>query len=491
MKKVFTLLTLALLSIGSVWATDFTYDISTVFGGFNDAQKNAVISNGIVSGDNLISISFSNPGTDFQREGTTIKMRGASERNATITINGGIIATISQVVLTYSGTKRNFVSNPSVTRTDDDTNKTMTWSFDNVSSLTLSQNVGNTNLTKIEVTYSATDITATTAVWDFQNGNPASLATEAIGIEGKEVDVTSSVSGIKMHVNAKSGAAYDGIQGKLNYRSANGDAQCNRGTVIQIPVKGTLDVVTLLPNSGGYTIAGGSEVTAKTTYTATAADVAQGYVEIVCSTSGYLYGLRVAQYSASKSIGATGWSTFSCSQPLDFSDVAGLDAYMITGFSGSAVTSQAVNGTIPAETGLLLKGTAGETYSIPVAASSSTVTTSNKLVACLTATAVSAGVDPMVNYVLMNDGADNAVFQWIGTTDANVGAGKAYLALSGGPKGAGARLSIDFEDDVTAISSTRNSKFVEQNEFFDLQGRRVAQPTKGLYIVNGRKVVIK
>ena len=28
-------------------------------------------------------------------------------------------------------------------------------------------------------------------------------------------------------------------------------------------------------------------------------------------------------------------------------------------------------------------------------------------------------------------------------------------------------------------------------DLFDLQGRRVAQPTKGLYIVNGKKVAIQ
>ena len=29
------------------------------------------------------------------------------------------------------------------------------------------------------------------------------------------------------------------------------------------------------------------------------------------------------------------------------------------------------------------------------------------------------------------------------------------------------------------------------NEVYDLSGRRVVQPTKGLYIVNGKKVIIK
>ena len=35
--------------------------------------------------------------------------------------------------------------------------------------------------------------------------------------------------------------------------------------------------------------------------------------------------------------------------------------------------------------------------------------------------------------------------------------------------------------------TTDNQKAV----IFDLQGRRIAQPAKGLYIVNGRKVMIK
>jgi hypothetical protein len=31
----------------------------------------------------------------------------------------------------------------------------------------------------------------------------------------------------------------------------------------------------------------------------------------------------------------------------------------------------------------------------------------------------------------------------------------------------------------------------QNGQFFDLQGRRVAKPAKGLYIINGQKVVIK
>ena len=57
---------------------------------------------------------------------------------------------------------------------------------------------------------------------------------------------------------------------------------------------------------------------------------------------------------------------------------------------------------------------------------------------------------------------------------------------------AGAReLTIDIDDDVTGISTMHNSQSIMHNEFYNLAGQRVAQPTKGLYIVNGRKVIIK
>ena len=54
-------------------------------------------------------------------------------------------------------------------------------------------------------------------------------------------------------------------------------------------------------------------------------------------------------------------------------------------------------------------------------------------------------------------------------------------------------FSIFFEDEgeTTGISEVRGLKADVRGEFFNLNGQRVAQPTKGLYIVNGRKVVIK
>ena len=51
-------------------------------------------------------------------------------------------------------------------------------------------------------------------------------------------------------------------------------------------------------------------------------------------------------------------------------------------------------------------------------------------------------------------------------------------------------MNIIFEGDVTGISTVKTASSMDGN-FYDLSGRRVTKPTKGLYIVNGKKVVMK
>ena len=53
-------------------------------------------------------------------------------------------------------------------------------------------------------------------------------------------------------------------------------------------------------------------------------------------------------------------------------------------------------------------------------------------------------------------------------------------------------LSIDGEDDeATGIRSIENGQLTIDNEYYDLSGRRVVKPTKGVYIINGKKVILK
>ena len=54
---------------------------------------------------------------------------------------------------------------------------------------------------------------------------------------------------------------------------------------------------------------------------------------------------------------------------------------------------------------------------------------------------------------------------------------------------AGARLM--FFDETTGISEVMGNTEKASGIYYDLQGRRIAQPQKGLYIVNGKKVFVK
>ena len=71
---------------------------------------------------------------------------------------------------------------------------------------------------------------------------------------------------------------------------------------------------------------------------------------------------------------------------------------------------------------------------------------------------------------------------------------RCYLDLENVPASSSSRASVSmgiFDDETTGIRSIDNGKLTIDNYVYDLRGQRVAQPTKGLYIVNGKKVVIK
>lgn len=81
------------------------------------------------------------------------------------------------------------------------------------------------------------------------------------------------------------------------------------------------------------------------------------------------------------------------------------------------------------------------------------------------------------------------------TTDAtvNVRANKAYIDKSKiANKGGEAKAFIDFDElEATGIDAVDTAKTLKGGKFYDLSGREVANPTRGLYIVNGKKVLIK
>ena len=190
--------------------------------------------------------------------------------------------------------------------------------------------------------------------------------------------------------------------------------------------------------------------------------------------------------NVSKTISAAGWATYCSPYPLDFSSsIANLKkAYLVTGATGNTLDLAEITGTVPANTGILLEGEGVVTevpVTIPVVASSSTDVSANKLVGVTTNTPI----DAEAGYVLM--GSPRVGF-YKNSNDFTVGANTAYLPADF----AGARMAFfGFDDEATGVQNLTPALSEGEGVVYNLRGQRVAQPTKGLYIVNGKKVVIK
>ena len=75
--------------------------------------------------------------------------------------------------------------------------------------------------------------------------------------------------------------------------------------------------------------------------------------------------------------------------------------------------------------------------------------------------------------------------------EVKVPAGKAVLHLGNDQAGANARV-LKIDSEATGVNEVIEVNGVNDDRFYDLSGRKVAAPTrKGVYVKNGRKVVVK
>lgn len=89
-------------------------------------------------------------------------------------------------------------------------------------------------------------------------------------------------------------------------------------------------------------------------------------------------------------------------------------------------------------------------------------------------------------YVLADKNNGVGFYKWVG---GDLGSGRVYLPVEASVEGAHEYCGF-FVDGTTAIQSIDDSK-TNVGPFYDLQGRRVQHLTKGVYVVDGKKVVIK
>ena len=179
-------------------------------------------------------------------------------------------------------------------------------------------------------------------------------------------------------------------------------------------------------------------------------------------------------YSVPATVGSDGFATFSAVKAIN---VDGIVTAYGAKYDGSKIVLTPVT-EIPANTGVIIEAAAG-TYTIPAINSASALGSINEL-------QVSNGSVTGNGSTIYALGKKGTKVGFIKVANGvTIPAGKAYLVIS-----ASARDFIGFDEDATGIEAVQQEAKAD-TQYFNLAGQRVAQPAKGLYIVNGKKVIIK
>lgn len=168
---------------------------------------------------------------------------------------------------------------------------------------------------------------------------------------------------------------------------------------------------------------------------------------------------------------------------------ANVEAYIATSTENDRVQLTQVEGVLPAETGVIVKATAGS-YDFFRSEEETTDVTGNLFKGSAESTVISKEANKSY-YILANGNNGIGFYKPVNgddTTQFTNGANKAYLEVEGADRSA-SFYGFNF-DGTTAIEGVE----VENVEkvIYDLTGRRVKEiAAPGIYIVNGKKVLVK
>ena len=189
------------------------------------------------------------------------------------------------------------------------------------------------------------------------------------------------------------------------------------------------------------------------------------------------------------SVTSAKYATFSDHVARDFSTSGITVLKAVPDNNGKVDLEEITDGIVPANEGVVLFSDDEVNAAIPATKATGTGDFSdNEMVANVVKTWITEdGGSSKVNYILSN-GTNGVGFYKAKAAGANLAAHRAYLSTDAS---AGAREYLEFTfGETTDITKIENTKQGVEG-YYNLNGQRVAQPQKGLYIVNGKKVVIK
>ena len=162
-------------------------------------------------------------------------------------------------------------------------------------------------------------------------------------------------------------------------------------------------------------------------------------------------------------------------------------AYYASAAAGNVLKLTEITGIIPANQGVILQNTgdAEAAINLTITTDEATTLTDNRLVGV---TAKREGYTALNNYVLAEKNGTTAFYKANFTV---IAANKAYLPVANVQNAQGVMMAFSFGDEVTGIDNV-NAAAPAAKKYYDLQGRRVLYPAKGIFVTeDGQKVLFK
>ncbi|MBR2155129.1 MAG: Ig-like domain-containing protein [Bacteroidaceae bacterium] len=172
------------------------------------------------------------------------------------------------------------------------------------------------------------------------------------------------------------------------------------------------------------------------------------------------------------------YATYVTPAAVSFGD--DVTAYVVSAVGTDNVTLTEVE-SVPANTPVVVKADAAGTYPLTFAESATAPATNYLLVSDVNVTS-----DGTNFFALANMGG---VGFYVVGSGVEIPAGKCYINTSSPAK---SRLTFNFEgEDATAITAIEAADAINNGVIYNLSGQRVVKPLKGIYIQNGKKILVK
>lgn len=182
---------------------------------------------------------------------------------------------------------------------------------------------------------------------------------------------------------------------------------------------------------------------------------------------------------------SSGFATFSASYPVDYGSL-GLEAYAVKlNADKKAVTLEKIEGVVPADKAVLLKGTPGESYRLTTGEGTEIVFDTDLKVSDGTATSS----DKTAVYGLATVNGQDGFYK--ASAGKTIPAKCAYLAVENSASLAKFYSLGDHSGSTTGITSVKNEAAGNNAPMYNLAGQSVDKGYKGIVIKNGKKIVLK